>query len=83
MPVFIGPVYGGAMELSAGRHDNALGAIHLMAGRLNVGYLCECRWRGPYLLLRGQVVADRQGPRSQFGQLWGYVQRFGSRQTKT
>jgi len=80
-PVFIGPVVGRPMDLAAGKADNALGALHLMAGRLNVGFL----WRHPRssrvggLLLRGQNLLGRDGPHKNFDRIWRYTRRAGSK----
>jgi len=82
-PVFIGPVYGNPSEIALGSHTNALGAIHLMAGRMNVGFLIRSNYDEPMLLLRGQVIADSAGPRPNFDRMWSYIERFGSRQAKS
>jgi hypothetical protein len=82
-PVFIGPVYGNPSEIAHGSHTNALGAIHLMAGRMNVGFLVRSNYDEPMLLLRGQVIADSAGPRPNFASMWSYIERFGSRQARS
>lgn len=80
-PVFIGPVYGSPSEISHGVLTNALGAIHLMAGRMNVGFLLHNHANEPTLLLRGQIVVDSRGPRDNFDRMWKYIERFGSKQS--
>ena len=78
-PVFIGPVYGSPLELSLGRHDNGLGTLHLMAGRLNVGFLWINERDEAGLLLRGQNIIDtRRGLHSNFDNVWRYKRRSGS-----
>lgn len=81
-PVFIGPVYGSPMEISHGSLTNALGAIHLMAGRMNVGFLLQTHRGDAKLLLRGQVLADSNGPTAQFDKHWGYIEQLGSRRVR-
>lgn len=78
-PVFIGPVFGNPSEIAQGSLTNALGAIHLMAGRMNVGFLVQPRYTSPMLMLRGQIVVDANGPRENFSSLWGYLDRRGSK----
>lgn len=82
-PVFIGPIPGTPMQIAHGALTNALGAIHLMAGRMNVGFLLQTPRGDGKLLLRGQVLADGNGPTAQFDKHWGYVERFGSRQARS
>lgn len=84
-PVFIGPVPGSRSTIASGRLDNALGALHLVAGRLNVGFLCFTEHNGAAsLLLRGQKVAcSVSGAHSEFAKHWGYVQRIGSKQVRS
>lgn len=78
-PVFIGPVYGSPLDLVIGRHDNAIGALHLMAGRLNVGFLWINHAGETGLLLRGQNLVDtRRGTHKNFDAVWRYKRRFGS-----
>lgn len=77
-PVFIGPVYGNPSEISLGSHSNALGAIHLMAGRMNVGFLVRSNYDEPMLLLRGQIIATSAGPRPIFDRMFRYLDRNGS-----
>lgn len=79
-PVFIGPVVGQPVSLATGRADNALGALHLLASRLNVGFL----WKHPAhgnggLLLRGQNLLSRDGPHKNFDRIWRYTRRAGSK----
>lgn len=81
-PVFIGPVYGSPSEISHGVLTNALGAIHLMAGRMNVGFLLQTHRGDAKLLLRGQVLADSNGPTAQFDKHWGYIEQLGSRRVR-
>jgi hypothetical protein len=82
-PVFIGPVYGTPMELSLGSHKNGLGALHLMASRLNVGFLwINPIWGDSGVMLRGQSLARSNGSlHSRFDQLWRYKRRVGSKTT--
>jgi hypothetical protein len=82
-PVFIGPVTGSRETLAAGRLDNALGALHLVAGRLNVGFLYLTQWGTAGLLLRGQRLVDAGGLSGQFATHWGYVERLGSKQVRS
>lgn len=78
-PVFIGPVYGNPSDIAQGKHTNALGAIHLMAGRMNVGFLVRSNYDEPMLLLRGQIIADSKGPRQNFSSMFRYLERDGSK----
>lgn len=85
-PVFIGPVYGKPSELSKGEHSNGLGAIHLMAGRWNVGFLyIDPYWGSVGLMLRGQNLVSRRvdedAPRfhSRCKELWRFSRRVGSK----
>jgi len=78
-PVFIGPVYGSPLEMAMGRHDNAIGALHLMAGRMNVGFLWVNEQGDSGLLLMGQNVIDtRRGAHANFEAVWRYKRRYGS-----
>lgn len=81
-PVFIGPVHGTALRLSHGAMDNALGALHLLAGHLNVGFLCVSHGGTSFLLLRGQRLAGAEGLHSEFKAHWGYVARHGSKRVR-
>lgn len=81
-PVFIGPVHGTALQLSHGSLDNALGALHLLAGHLNVGFLCVSHGGTSFLLLRGQRLAGADGLHSEFQSHWGYVARHGSKRVR-
>lgn len=82
-PVFIGPIAGSPLEIAHGSLTNALGAIHLMAGRMNVGFLLQTHRGDAKLLLRGQVLADSSGPAPQFDKHWGYIEQLGSRRART
>lgn len=82
-PVFIGPVAGSRSTLSAGRMDNALSALHLMAGRLNVGFLTKSESGSVALMLRGQYVMTKGGIVEKFDTLFSYVERRGSRQVRS
>lgn len=81
-PVFIGPVHGTALRLSHGSLDNGLGALHLIAGHLNVGFLCVSHGGTSFLLLRGQRLAGADGLHSEFKAHWGYVARHGSKRVR-
>lgn len=81
-PVFIGPVDGTASEFAAGRMDNALGALHLLAGRLNVGFLGVNRHGSGSLVLRGQNVISDWGTPRNFDSIFRYVTRVGSKQVR-
>ncbi len=82
-PVFIGPVMGDKSSIVTGTHDNAIGALHLVAGRLNVGFLCVSRHGAPSLVLRGQRVMDLMGVSDSFATHWGYRTRRGSRTVRS
>lgn len=84
-PVFIGPVYGSPSDFSAGRLNNALGALHLLGSRLNVGFLWVNHLGEAGLMLRGQSVV-RTSPQGvlqhdNFSSIWRYTRRFGSKKT--
>lgn len=81
-PVFIGPVDGTASKFSAGRMDNALGALHLLAGRLNVGFLGVNSYGSGSLVLRGQNVVSEWGTPKNFESIFRYVTRIGSKQVR-
>lgn len=82
-PVFIGPVPGSRSTLAVGRMDNAMSALHLMAGRLNVGFLTQSESGNAALMLRGQYVMTTRGMSEQFDTVFSYVERRGSRQVRT
>lgn len=81
-PVFIGPIDGTASVFSAGRMDNALGALHLIAGRLNVGFLGVNSYGRGSLVLRGQNVVSEWGMPKNFDHIFRYVTRVGSKQVR-
>jgi hypothetical protein len=82
-PIFIGPFNGSRSTLCNGNADDGMTMLHLIAGRLNVGFLAVNDRGGVQLILRGQVLASsRDGLHTQFANHWGYVQRFGSKQVK-
>lgn len=81
-PVFIGPIDGTASQFSAGRMDNALGALHLLAGRLNVGFLGVNHSGSGSLVLRGQNVISDWGTPKNFDSIFRYVTRVGSKQVR-
>lgn len=82
-PVFIGPVEGNKGTICTGTHDNAIGALHLIAGRLNVGFLCVSAHGAPSLLLRGQNLIDARGISDTFAKHWGFRTRLGSRTVRS
>lgn len=82
-PVFIGPLNGSRSTLCNGDSDDGMTMLHLIAGRLNVGFLSVNDRGDVQLILRGQVVASsRDGLHSRFNDHWGYIQRKGSAQVK-
>lgn len=82
-PVFIGPFNGSRSTLCNGNADDGMTVLHLLAGRLNVGFLAVNDRGEVQLILRGQVVvSSRDGLHTHFPNHWGYVQRFGSKQVK-
>ena len=78
-PVFIGPISGSRMSVSSGKLDNALAALHLLGGRLNVGFLCTSSHGYSSLILRGQRMADAGSLHSEFDSHWFYGTRSGSK----
>ena len=82
-PVFIGPFNGSRSTICNGTADDGMTILHLIAGRLNVGFLAVNDRGDVQLILRGQVVASsRDGLHSRFEAHWGYIQRKGSGQVK-
>jgi len=82
-PVFIGPFDGSRTTLCNGAIDDGMSVLHLMAGRLNVGYLAVSDSGGVQLILRGQVIFSTfSGAHSDFQNLYKYVTRVGSKQVK-
>lgn len=82
-PVFVGPFDGSRSTLCNGTADDGMTMLHLLAGRLNVGFLAVNHRGEVQLILRGQVVvSSRDGLHSRFADHWGYVQRKGSGQVK-
>lgn len=82
-PVFIGPIEGSRETLSTGRLDSALSALHLMAGRLNVGFLYVSGTGNAGLLLKGQRLIDAGSVSSNFSNVWAYRSRRGSKWVKS
>lgn len=79
-PVFIGPFNGSKSTLCSGDVDSGMSVLHLLAGRLNVGFLSVNHAGVVQLILRGQVLASSlTGLHSQFDSHWGYVTRIGSK----
>lgn len=82
-PVFIGPFDGSKSTLCDGQLSSGMSVLHLVAGRLNVGFLSVNHAGVVQLILRGQVLASsRDGLHSHFADHWGYVTRTGSKQEK-
>lgn len=81
-PVFIGP-FDGSCSVFTGSDDPALAMLHLIAGRLNVGFLAVNHAGEVQLILRGQVlVSSRTGLHSKFDAHCKYISRVGSKQVK-
>ena len=82
-PVFIGPFDGSRSTLCNGGADDGMSVLHLVAGRLNVGFLSVNHAGVVQLILRGQVLASsRDGLHSHSAAHWGYVTRTGSKPEK-
>jgi len=79
-PVFIGPVYGSPSEISYGIMSNGLGALHLMASRLNVGFLWVNHSERAGLLFRGQCLihSESKTVHPRFDEIYKYTERMGS-----
>jgi hypothetical protein len=79
-PVFIGPIVGKPLELSNGVSESRLAQAHLLAGRLNVGFVYERpnAHRGIQggLLLRGQNLVGWDGKETRFSQLFQTINQY-------
>jgi hypothetical protein len=79
-PVFIGPIVGKPLELSNGVSDNRVAQAHLLAGRMNVGFVYERPVTGSGvqggLMLRGQNLVGWDGKETRFSQLFQKINRY-------